>query len=360
MMSHAYERGLPEALAARAGDAWPTSTPRSRACSSSRRRLGLFDDPYRRCSGPDPETPARRAERRAVARRAASRSVVLLQNRDGVAAAARGAGADRAARAARRRRARRCSDPGRGPVAGTRRSSVLAGLRRGAARTPPIEHVEGVPIEGGDGGGHRRGGRGGGAGGPGDPLPRRGRVMSGEAASRARIDLPGRQAELAEAVLATGKPVVVLLFSGRPVAMPEVFEGAAAVLACWFPGSEAGHAVADVLTGASRPVGAAGGHLAARCRAGPDRLFGALGRAAREPCGQVHQQVPRHAEQPAVRLRPRPVLHHVRHRRSRSPPSPAASSSRSRSRTKAGVPEPRRCSCSSAIRWRASPGRCSS
>ena len=78
--------------------------------------------------------------------------------------------------------------------------------------------------------------------------------MSGEAASRARIDLPGRQAELAAAVLATGKPVTVLLFSGRPIAMPEVFASAAAVVACWFPGSEAGHAVADLLTGATAPT----------------------------------------------------------------------------------------------------------
>jgi beta-glucosidase len=77
--------------------------------------------------------------------------------------------------------------------------------------------------------------------------------MSGEAASRARIDLPGRQALLAEAVLALGRPVVVLLFSGRPIVMPEVFADAAAVVACWFPGSEAGHAVADLLTGRAAP-----------------------------------------------------------------------------------------------------------
>ena len=77
--------------------------------------------------------------------------------------------------------------------------------------------------------------------------------MSGEAASRARIDLPGRQAALAAAVLDAGRPVIVLLFSGRPLVMPEVFERAAAVLACWFPGSEAGHAVAALLTGAASP-----------------------------------------------------------------------------------------------------------
>ena len=77
--------------------------------------------------------------------------------------------------------------------------------------------------------------------------------MSGEAASRARIELPGRQRELAEAVLATGKPVIVLLFSGRPIAMPTVFAKAAAVVACWFPGTEAGHAVADLLRGRINP-----------------------------------------------------------------------------------------------------------
>ena len=96
--------------------------------------------------------------------------------------------------------------------------------------------------------------------------------MSGEAASRARIDLPGRQAELAAAVLATGTPVVVLLFSGRPLAMPEVFAGAAAILACWFPGTEAGHAVAAPPDRRGRPVRRPRRHLAARRRPDPDRL----------------------------------------------------------------------------------------
>ena len=77
--------------------------------------------------------------------------------------------------------------------------------------------------------------------------------MSGEAASRARIDLPGHQAALAAAVLDTGRPVTVLIFSGRPIAMPEVFARAAAVVACWFPGSEAGHAVAALLRGTDVP-----------------------------------------------------------------------------------------------------------
>ncbi|HEX3208242.1 MAG TPA: glycoside hydrolase family 3 C-terminal domain-containing protein, partial [Geminicoccaceae bacterium] len=78
-------------------------------------------------------------------------------------------------------------------------------------------------------------------------------LMSGEAASRARPDLPGRQRELAEAVLDLAKPVVVLLSSGRPLMVPWLFERADAVLATWFLGSEAGHALADVLTGGSNP-----------------------------------------------------------------------------------------------------------
>ena len=78
--------------------------------------------------------------------------------------------------------------------------------------------------------------------------------MSGEAASRARPGLPGRQAELAQAVLDLGKPVVVTLSSGRPLMVPWLFERADAVLATWFLGSEAGNAVGDVLSGRHNPT----------------------------------------------------------------------------------------------------------
>lgn len=78
---------------------------------------------------------------------------------------------------------------------------------------------------------------------------------TGEAASRANLDLPGRQRQLAEAVLDVGKPTVVLLSSGRPLTVPWLIERAHAVMALWFPGIETGNAVADLLLGRTNPSG---------------------------------------------------------------------------------------------------------
>jgi beta-glucosidase len=79
--------------------------------------------------------------------------------------------------------------------------------------------------------------------------------MTGEAASRAWIGLPGRQQELLEKVVATGKPVVLILFSGRPLTLPWAFEHVPAVLAAWYPGVQAGNALADLLLGDAAPTG---------------------------------------------------------------------------------------------------------
>jgi beta-glucosidase len=79
--------------------------------------------------------------------------------------------------------------------------------------------------------------------------------MSGEAASRSNLGLPGRQQELLEAIVNTGKPVVLILFSGRPLTAPWAFEHVPAVLAAWFPGTETGPALARTLFGESNPSG---------------------------------------------------------------------------------------------------------
>jgi len=77
----------------------------------------------------------------------------------------------------------------------------------------------------------------------------------GENASRSDLGLPGRQMELFEAVAATGKPVIVVLFNGRPLALPQIQKKAAAILEAWFPGVQGGNGVADVLFGDVDPSG---------------------------------------------------------------------------------------------------------
>ena len=79
--------------------------------------------------------------------------------------------------------------------------------------------------------------------------------MSGEAASRTQLDLPGRQLELIQAVHQTGKPYAVVLFNGRPLTINWLAENSPAILEAWFPGTQGGGAIADVLFGDVNPGG---------------------------------------------------------------------------------------------------------
>jgi beta-glucosidase len=78
---------------------------------------------------------------------------------------------------------------------------------------------------------------------------------TGEAASRASLDLPGAQQQLIEAVHETGTPVVAVIMSGRPLAIPWLAEHVPAILQAWHPGTQGGNAVADVLWGDVNPGG---------------------------------------------------------------------------------------------------------
>lgn len=77
--------------------------------------------------------------------------------------------------------------------------------------------------------------------------------MSGEAGSRAYLTLPGVQSKLVEEVLKLGKPTVLVLFNGRPLELKWYHEHVPAILEAWFPGTEGGNAVADLLFGDANP-----------------------------------------------------------------------------------------------------------
>jgi beta-glucosidase len=79
--------------------------------------------------------------------------------------------------------------------------------------------------------------------------------MSGEGASRGTLDLPGIQQQMIEAAVVSGKPLVVVLENGRPLEINWVAEHAAAILEAWFPGVEGGNAIVDVLFGDVNPGG---------------------------------------------------------------------------------------------------------
>ena len=79
--------------------------------------------------------------------------------------------------------------------------------------------------------------------------------MIGEGASRSSLELPGRQLELIQAVVATGTPVVLLVMNGRPLDLRWPAENVPAILDVWYPGSQGGHAVAALVFGDDSPAG---------------------------------------------------------------------------------------------------------
>jgi len=254
MMADCYRHGLPTALE-RGMVTMDEIDTAVRRVLTLKERLGLFDDPYRR--GRKADTPAAILKRRRLARDVAARCIVMLKNDHDTLPlgslhkiAVIGPLADAAPQMA---------GPWGAAQEPEKHVSVLQGLRNALPASTEILYAPGVEISGEDTSGITAAvtlcdqadavvlcvGEA--------------AYMSGEAASRAYLDLPGQQRSFAEAALTRakhcGKPVVVVLFSGRPLVVPWLVEQADAVLAAWFLGSEAGNALSDVLLGSISPTG---------------------------------------------------------------------------------------------------------
>jgi beta-glucosidase len=217
-------------------------------------RLGLFHDPYRY------HDPGREAaltltpEHRATARDAARRSLVLLRNEGGLlplrkdlrTLAVIGPLADDSASVL-------------GGWAGVGRPqdavTVLAGIREAVGRGTRVLFARGSGVDGDDTTGFAEAVRLARAADAVVLVLGEDRDMSAEARNRTSLDLPGVQPALARAVHAAGRPVVAVLLNGRPLSTPWLAEHVPAILEAWYPGTEAGHAVADVLFGDYNPSG---------------------------------------------------------------------------------------------------------
>lgn len=244
MMGYAYIDHLPEAVARGLCHEAEVDVCLRRVLRF-KEKLGLFADPYRRCRLGEPPVA------RTLARKAAVRSIVLLKNKGDLLPLAGG----------RRRIA------AIGPLADAPRQmngswaakgnpfasiGVLAGLRA-AFPEAELSCEAGVALEGGGTQGIAAAVE---AARPADVVVLcvgEGASLNGEATSRTDLDLPGHQRALAEAVLATGTPCVAIVFCGRPPIVPWLAERAQALVCAWLLGSEAGHALGDVLCGAVAP-----------------------------------------------------------------------------------------------------------
>lgn len=217
-------------------------------------KLGLFDDPYRFSDPEREKTRVMTEENRKAAREVAKKSIVLLKNDNKVlpinkevkTIAVIGPLADS-----------QRDLIGSWSAAGdhTQAITLLKGIQERAGSSVKILHAQGAEIEGADTSGFE------------EAIQMAGEAdhvilalgeaywMSGEAASRSNLDLPGVQRQLAEEIIALGKPTTTVLMNGRPLTIEWLDSLPGAILETWFLGTEAGPAIAEVLFGDYNPSG---------------------------------------------------------------------------------------------------------
>jgi beta-glucosidase len=254
MMADAYRRGLPIALA-RGWISMADIDTAVRRVLTLKERLGLFDDPYRRGAAPEPAAAIE--SRHELSRHVAARAIVLLKNDNAVLPFA-GTGMRLAVLGPLAEASAEMRGPWWGAASPDGLVTVVTGLKARLSESQ-VAYAPGVDINSDNVAGLTQAL---------DLCAHADAVvlclgeaatMSGEAASRAHLGLPGKQREFAEAVFERArqlhKPVIAIVFSGRPLVIPWLADAADALLAAWFLGSEAGHAIGDVLFGEVSPSG---------------------------------------------------------------------------------------------------------
>lgn len=217
--------------------------------------LGLFDDPYRYCDAEREKSALNNPEHPKVAREVASRSIVLLKNDNQLLPLSKNtktiAFIGPLVKAVKENKGFWDIE-----VPGMDSNFIVTqweGLEEKVGKNTKLLYAKGCNIDGSDKSGFAEAVK----------IARQADViilsigerrdMSGEAKSRSNISIPGVQEDLLKELLATGKPVVVLINAGRPLVFPFTSENAPAIVYTWWLGCEAGNAIADVLFGDYNP-----------------------------------------------------------------------------------------------------------
>lgn len=221
-------------------------------------RLGLFEDPYRYADEAREKATLYRPEFLEAARDVARKSMVLLKNDGGALPLAASAKNIAVIGPLGNSKPDMIGSWAAGGDRQTRPVTVLEGMKARAKAGTTVSYAKGASYEFNDEGktdGFAEA----------LALAKKSDVvvavmgekwdMTGEAASRTSLDLPGNQQALLEQLVATGRPVVLVLMSGRPNSIEWAHENVPAILHAWYPGTSGGHAVADVLFGDYNPSG---------------------------------------------------------------------------------------------------------
>jgi len=236
-------------------------------------RLGLFEDPYRYCDVQRAKTDVFSVAHRTEARKMAPETFVLLKNQEGLLPLKKSGTIALVGPLADNKE----NMSGTWSVAAKldQAISLMAGMKEVAGSTVRLLHARGSNLDydssfedraGMFGKSLRR-----------DPRPKEVLIqealavaaqsdvivaalgesseMTGESSSRTDLSIPQAQRDLLEALVKTGKPVVLVLFTGRPLTLPWEAKNVPSILNVWFAGSEAGYAIADVLFGDQYPSG---------------------------------------------------------------------------------------------------------